>query len=331
MKKVISRLLITTLMVMILPFTTAQAASQQEEIISTAKDLLGVPYQYGGTTPSGFDCSGFLIYVFNKVGIELPRMSSDQYKEGEAVSKADLQEGDMVFFKGTQNKSGVTHAGIYVGDNKFISATSSRGIKIDSLSSSYWGPKYVGAKRVVEVEMGIFKDLPVDHPAYIAIDELNSQNIIKGLSNNTFEPEKPVTRGQAAAIVNRVLKHEPKSLESFKDVPTSYIFAKDIAAIKELGIINGKTAEKFAPNDYMTRAEMAVIVSRAFELLNDNQFSKASVVYSDVSPNAWFYEETVAMHKIDKTGIFKEDRFYAKSRATRAVFSAAIYNSMNAK
>jgi peptidoglycan DL-endopeptidase CwlO len=330
MKKAISRLLIAALMVMILPFTTAQAASQQEDIISTAKSLIGVPYQWGGSSPSGFDCSGFIYYVFSKAGIELPRMSSDQYLSGQAVSKANLQPGDLVFFEKTYNKSGITHSGVYIGNNQFISATSSRGIKIDSLSSSYWGPKYVGAKRILK--MGKFSDLPVDHPAYEAIDQLSAQSIIKGLDNGTFQPENPVTRGQAAAIVNRVLKYEPKDLNSFNDVAASYPFAKDIAAMKELKIINGKNATTYAPNDYMTRAEMAVIVARAFEIKN-TLYSKASAsnIYDDVKPGVWFYDATIAMYSIDQTGIFKKDRFNSGSKATRAVFSAAIYNSINAK
>lgn len=329
MKKAISRLLITALMVTILPFTTAQAQAQQEDIIDTAKSYIGVRYQFGGASPSGFDCSGFLYYVFGKAGIELPRMSSDQYLVGQPVAKANLIPGDMVFFERTYSKAGITHAGIYIGDNKFISATSSRGIKIDSLSDSYWGPKYVGAKRILKT--GKFNDLPVDHPAYVAIDTLSEQNIIKGVENNKFEPENPVTRGQAAAIVNRVLKHQPKDLNSFKDVPSNYAFAKDIAAMKELNIINGKSADTFAPNDYMTRAEMAVILQRAFEIKGEITKASASTIYKDVEPGTWFYDATIAMHHIDKTGIFKEDRFQVGANATRAVFSAAIYNSINAK
>jgi peptidoglycan DL-endopeptidase CwlO len=330
MKKAISRLLIAALMVMILPFTTAQASTQQEDIISTAKSLIGVPYQWGGSSPSGFDCSGFIYYVFSKAGIELPRMSSDQYLSGQAVSRANLQPGDLVFFEKTYNKSGITHSGVYIGNNQFISATSSRGIKIDSLSSSYWGPKYVGAKRIII--MGKFTDLPVNHPAYTAIDQLSDQSIIKGLENGTFQPESPVTRGQAAAIVNRVLKHEPTNVNSFSDVPANYQFAKDIAAMKELNIINGKNATTYAPNAYMTRAEMAVIVQRAFELKN-TQYTKASTsnVYNDVKPGTWFYDASVTLHNIDKTGIFKDDSFHYGAKATRAVFSAAIYNSINVK
>jgi peptidoglycan DL-endopeptidase CwlO len=328
MKKAISGLLIAALMVMILPFSTALASTQQEEIVSTAKSYIGVRYQFGGASPSGFDCSGFLFYVFGKVGIELPRMSADQYHVGKAVSKADLLPGDIVFFQGTY-KAGISHSGIYIGDNKFISATSSRGIKIDSLSDGYWGPKYAGAKRVLKT--GKFKDLVVDHPAYEAINQLSDQNIIKGVENNKFQPENPVTRGQAAAIVNRVLKHEPANINSFKDVPTNYQFAKDIAAMKELGIIKGIDENTFAPNNYMTRAEMAVILERAFELKN-NQFTKASgTIYDDVKPGTWYYDATIALHSIDQTGIFKQDKFQVGKKATRAVFSAAIYNSINAK
>lgn len=329
MKKAISRLLILTMIVVFLPISTAFASTQEEKIITTAKSLIGVPYQWGGSSPRGFDCSGFIFYVFSKAGIQLPRVSADQFNTGKAVSKADLKPGDLVFFEKTYDKPGITHSGIYIGNNQFMSATSSRGIKIDSLSSSYWGPKFFGAKRVLMEETGKFNDLTVDHPAYEAIVQLSEQNIIKGLKNNTFEPESPVTRGQAAAIVNRVLKHEPTNTSSFSDVPANYPFAKDIAAMLELNIIKGKTTDTFAPNDYMTRAEMAVIVQRAFDLKNQITKASQSNVYEDVQPGTWFYDATIAIHHIDQTGIFKENRFNAGTQATRAVFSAAIYNYIN--
>ena len=136
---------------------------------------IGVPYVFGGTTPKGFDCSGFIRYVLGKVGIDLPRTSSDQYKTGKSVSKADLQPGDLVFFEKTYNKAGVTHSGIYIGNNNFISATSSKGIKIDSLSSTYWGPKYYGAKRVIENKSGEFSDVDSSHAAYDAIHTLSGK------------------------------------------------------------------------------------------------------------------------------------------------------------
>jgi peptidoglycan endopeptidase LytE len=121
------------------------APRKQEQILSTAGGYLGVPYVWGGTTPGGFDCSGFVQYVFGIHGIELPRTSREMY-EASGSFVTDLKPGDLVFFaKG----SSTSHVGIYLGNNRFISATSSYGVHVDSLSSNYWGPKYIGAKRVL--------------------------------------------------------------------------------------------------------------------------------------------------------------------------------------
>ncbi|WEG13201.1 LysM peptidoglycan-binding domain-containing protein [Pullulanibacillus sp. KACC 23026] len=118
--------------------------SVSDQIIQDAESYTGVPYLYGGSTPSGFDCSGFVNYVYNKEGVSIPRTSSALYSGGSKVST--LQKGDLVFF--TTNSTGtVSHVGIYIGNNQFISATTSSGVKIDSLSSTYWGPRYLGAKR----------------------------------------------------------------------------------------------------------------------------------------------------------------------------------------
>lgn len=116
-------------------------------IIQTAMRNTGVPYAFGGTTPDGFDCSGFVRYVFGSSGISLPRTADAQYEVGGWVSKSRLQPGDLVFF--TTYASGASHSGIYLGDGKFISATSSRGVVVDRLESGYWGPRYIGARRVL--------------------------------------------------------------------------------------------------------------------------------------------------------------------------------------
>ena len=165
MKQQVAKVLIVFLLMTILPFHSVSAASSQE-VINTAKSYLGVPYRMGGTTPSGFDCSGFTSYVFRNIGINLPRTSSDQYQAGTKVSKADLKPGDLVFFEKTYNKAGITHVGIYSGNNEFISATSSKGIKVDSLNSTYWGPKYYGATRVLVNQPGEFDDVSTSNPSY---------------------------------------------------------------------------------------------------------------------------------------------------------------------
>ncbi|RKN65160.1 cell wall lytic activity [Paenibacillus ginsengarvi] len=116
-----------------------------DKVASTAQNLLGIRYVWGGTTTKGFDCSGFVNYVFDQYGVELPRTSLDMY-DNVGQSVIGLQTGDLVFFK--IGKS-TTHVGIYLGDGQFVSATTSSGTKIDSVYSSYWGSKYIGAKRVL--------------------------------------------------------------------------------------------------------------------------------------------------------------------------------------
>jgi cell wall-associated NlpC family hydrolase len=116
-------------------------------IIQSSMQYLGVPYVFGGTTANGFDCSGFTRHVYRAVGVNLPRTADDQFEVGRPVAYSRLQPGDMVFF--TTYASGASHSGIYIGDGKFISATSSRGIAIDSMNSSYWGQRYIGARRVL--------------------------------------------------------------------------------------------------------------------------------------------------------------------------------------
>ena len=118
-----------------------------EKIIATAKQYIGVPYVWGGSTPSGFDCSGYVQYVFRLHGITLPRTSKEQFTVGSWVSKANLKPGDLVYFN--TDGSGVSHLGIYIGNNQFIHASSSKGVTITSLSNSYWAARYYGARRVL--------------------------------------------------------------------------------------------------------------------------------------------------------------------------------------
>ncbi|WP_434510440.1 NlpC/P60 family protein [Desulfitobacterium sp. AusDCA] len=116
-------------------------------VIATAEKYLGVPYLWGGKSPTtGFDCSGFVQYVFAQNGISLPRISTDQYKAGVPVALNQLEPGDLIFFSIAKNGT-VDHVGIYIGNNQFINASSSKGVTIYSFGP-YWTSVELGSKRV---------------------------------------------------------------------------------------------------------------------------------------------------------------------------------------
>lgn len=121
-------------------------SSKGSEIVKTAQKYMGVPYVWGGTVPTGWDCSGYTQYVMRESGITIPRTAAEQYNTGVAVDKANLKVGDLVFF--TTYKSGASHVGFYMGDGKFIHASSAaKKVTINSLSESYYTERYIGARR----------------------------------------------------------------------------------------------------------------------------------------------------------------------------------------
>ena len=129
-------------------YIPGSSASTADKIIATAKQYIGVPYVWGGTSPKGFDCSGLVQYVFKAHGISLNRTAETQYKHGSYVSKNNLKPGDLVFFQNTY-KAGISHVGIYIGNGQFIHASSSKGVTISNLSSSYYTSHYYGARRIL--------------------------------------------------------------------------------------------------------------------------------------------------------------------------------------
>lgn len=128
----------------------AGSAFADSKLDSAVEAAIGTKYVSGGTTTNGFDCSGFTMYVFDKLGIKLPHQSGAQYKMGSAVSRDDLRSGDLVFFN--TSGRGVSHVGVYVGDGKFAHASSKRGVTISSLNDSYYVNRYVGAKRIMSTD-----------------------------------------------------------------------------------------------------------------------------------------------------------------------------------
>ena len=340
----------------------SQAASA-DSIIAYAKKFEGTPYLFGGNTPEAFDCSGYILYVFKFFGISLPRTSESQFNVGTSVARADLQAGDLVFFENTY-KPGISHTGIYIGSGNFISAESS-GVKISNLDTNpYWGPKYAGAKRVAGITAAppakpvapapapskpappapskptpaptptpvptptpstSFSDVAAKHPAYEAIETLSTQKVISGFPDGSFQPDTQVTRGQAATMINRVLKLRPRFPLSYSDVPATHAFAKDISAMSDAGILSGYEDGSFGMYDPLTKAQLAIILDRAFSMTTTAS-ALTKPPYIDVPVTYRAANAIGALKKMDKTTVFQTLNFSIDANATRAQFSAALFS-----
>jgi cell wall-associated NlpC family hydrolase len=117
-------------------------------VAGTALSLRGAPYRNGGSDPAGFDCSGFVTYVFGQNGVAVPRTVNDQYRAGHEVAGPQLEPGDLVFFSTVA--PGASHVGIVIGGDEFIHAPSGAGsVRVERMSASYWSTRFVGARRVL--------------------------------------------------------------------------------------------------------------------------------------------------------------------------------------
>lgn len=129
---------------------SARGSDLGRQVASIAQKYLGTNYVWGGTSPSGFDCSGLAQYVYKQVGISLNRVASEQARQGTKVNRGSLVPGDLVFFN-TSSGSSIDHVGIYIGDNKFIHAANGRQkVLIDPLSHSYYNSRFITARRIIE-------------------------------------------------------------------------------------------------------------------------------------------------------------------------------------
>lgn len=135
----------------VLPVTDLPALNMpsrlDSQLVAVAKETLGLPVVWGGASPSGFDCSGLVQYVFRQVGISMPRTADLQFDVGRTVSRSELQPGDLVYF--TTYEPGASHVGIYTGSNKFIHTSFSQGVvAVGDMNDPYFAARYYGAKRI---------------------------------------------------------------------------------------------------------------------------------------------------------------------------------------
>ena len=131
-------------------YNNSKTSHTKQTVVTTAKRMLGVKYRYGGTSPNrGFDCSGLVQYSHRSAGINIPRTTSQQYRAAKRISRRYLKAGDLVFFKTTPSR-GISHVGIYLGNNKFIHAPSSgKRVKISSMNDKYWRKRFRSAGRIL--------------------------------------------------------------------------------------------------------------------------------------------------------------------------------------
>ncbi|MGG0669561.1 C40 family peptidase [Sporosarcina koreensis] len=276
------------------------SANSPTSLVSTARTYMGTPYAYGGTTTSGFDCSGYTQFVFKKQGINIPRSTGEQFAMGTAVKKSDLKTGDLVFFNTFGNR--VSHVGIYIGSSRFIHASTSKGVMISSVNDpAYWGKRYLGARRVADfnhektvafeestaaektpvyvsrakiaetlvTELGLesdankvtFSDVAADHPQYDSITKVASAGLFSG-NEGKFNPDESLTRAQMAKIIVEAFELQGSASTSYTDVPADHWANEYINILAYNNIASGYEDGSFGLNDKLTEKQFQKILDR---------------------------------------------------------------------
>jgi cell wall-associated NlpC family hydrolase len=125
------------------------ASAPGPQVADLAQQYVGSAYRWGGASPAGFDCTGFVLWVYGQFGVALPHNEAGQLASGSRVSSDDLQPGDVLVFANTYRR-GLSHVGIYIGEGQFVHAVDERhGVQVSSLWDSYWSPRFVGASRAL--------------------------------------------------------------------------------------------------------------------------------------------------------------------------------------
>lgn len=246
---------------------TAEAATPTE-LIQVASKYKGIPYRYGGTTTAGFDCSGYTSYVFKQLGISIPRTSAGQYGVGTAVSKSNLKVGDLVFFN--TSGRGVSHVGIYIGNNNFIHSSTSKGVSVASIYDPYyWGKRYIGAKRVAN------------------FTEAQQQQVAKAAEVKPAAIDFSIYASRQAVATKLVqalgLDTSDKS-SKFVDVKAGSDYAGITTALYNKGIFTGDAQGKFNLGSALSRAELAKVLVEAYDL----KLQEGNVMeFTDVPASHW--------------------------------------------
>ncbi|WP_137790866.1 NlpC/P60 family protein [Bacillus sp. E(2018)] len=163
-------------------------ALENKNLVNQSLKLLGTPYKIGGEDQSGFDSSGFIQHVFKEThNILMPRTISEQSKVGKIVKIKDLKQGDLVFFGRESNKKMATHAGVYIGSNRFINAQTKKGVIMSNLKDSYWQKSFIEARRVT-LDLKNIKTLSVAEESlhYLGFSYKAGGDTVKGFDSSGF-------------------------------------------------------------------------------------------------------------------------------------------------
>lgn len=296
MKRIVYTILASLLIFMSVP--EAASAKSADQVINIGKKYMGIKYRYGGTTPAGFDCSGYTQYVFREAGVSIPRTTGSQFGTGQAVAKSNLKTGDLVFFN--TSGRGVSHVGIFIQGGKFIHASTSQGVTITALNDPYyWGSRYIGARRVKNFDAAPAVAAPV-------------------------QKESPyITRGEVAKVLAEKLNLPASSDLNFNDVDANHPLAAEIGAVAAAGIFGGDNNGNFNPNESLTRAQLAKVLVDAFDLTGSSD-----VQFTDVKPGYWAerHINTLATNKV--TSGYADGSFGISNKVEKKHFDTFI-NRLN--
>lgn len=273
------------------------------EIINTAKSFLGTPYQWGGTSPSGFDCSGFTQYVLAQNGKSIPRTSQEQFASGQAVDKSQLQAGDLVFYGNGE----ATHVGIYEGNNKIIHSPHTGDVVKESDFSTYWTSAYLGARRYYKGTEGALPGLAklgdeaevrgLNYPTpEILIRQKTGKAYLTGLDGtqiiNLDRGDTVIPYADTKRILNGNVHHAyANGTPNAKDAISRILGINNVknrvnngsTRSNNSGITNNTVQQSWDTNDF----GQGVGKSHSYTAFDENGYLGSSLGYWDTSSSAW--------------------------------------------
>ena len=276
------------------------------EIINTAKSFLGTPYQWGGTSPSGFDCSGFVQYVLAQNGKSIPRTSQEQFASGQAVDKSQLQAGDLVFYDWSGGTE-ATHVGIYEGNGKMIHAPHSGDVVKEVDFNSYGQNVYLGARRYYKGTEGALPGLAklgdeaevrgLNYPTpEILIKQKTGKAYLTGLDGtqivNLDRGDTVIPYADTKRILNGNIRHAyANGTPNAKDAISRILGINNVknrvnngsTRSNNSGITNNTVQQSWDTNDF----GQGVGKSHSYTAFDENGYLGSSLGYWDTSSSAW--------------------------------------------